>query len=149
MWTEKKSIFLSKVFVIIFLLAVITCMILAPGIIDWVISSSYSARLAGKIPFLLTTYAGGVAAAALLGFLYVLLRRIGAGRVFIEENTASLRYISWFCFIGAAISAASAIYYLPWIAVGIAAGFMGLVARVIKNVFAGAVALQNDAELTI
>jgi len=40
-------------------------------------------------------------------------------------------------------------YWIPWFAVGIAAAFMGLIVRVIKNVVAKAVSLQDDADFTI
>jgi len=99
--------------------------------------------------FLITIYVGSLPAVALLVFLYMLLQRIGNGRVFVKENAACLRYISWCCFAGAIISLISMLYYVPWIALGIAAAFMGLVIRVIKNVFAEAIELQDDSDLTI
>ena len=98
---------------------------------------------------LITIYLGCVPAALLLVFLYSLLHRIGAGDVFISKNVACLRHISWCCFAGAVISLASSSYWIPWLAVGVAAAFMGLIVRVIKNVIAKAVSLQDDADFTI
>lgn len=99
--------------------------------------------------FLITVYAGCVPAALLLVSLFCLLRRIGCGEVFIQKNVESLRHISWYCIIGAVISAVSVIYYFPWVMVAIAAAFMGLIVRVVKNVVARAVSLQDDADFTI
>ena len=99
--------------------------------------------------FLATIYSGSIPAAVLLVLLYVLLHRIGTGEVFISKNTECLRHISWCCFAGAAISLASSVYWIAWFAVGVSAAFMGLIVRVIKNVVAKAVSLQDDADYTI
>ena len=149
MWSDRKSLVLSKICVLIFMALLLICAVCAPWIVRVVIYSSARAYAAGRTLFLLTIYTGCVPGAALLVYMYILLRRIGAERVFIRENTECLRRISWCCFAGAAICVASAFYYVPWLAVGIAAAFMGLVVRVIKNVVAKAVSLQDDADFTI
>jgi len=107
------------------------------------------AQKAGRTLFFITIYVGSIPAATLLAFLYALLHQIGTGHVFINKNVAYLRYISWCCFIGATLCLASTIYYIPWLALGIAAAFIGLVIRVVKNVVAEAVALQDESDLTI
>ena len=149
MWTNSKSLLLSKTCTILFMVLLLVCLIIAPWLVSLFLKTSYSANDVGSIPFFITIYVGGIPATALLVLLYRLLQRIGSGRVFVKENAACLRYISWCCFIGAMISLVSMLYYIPWIALGIAAAFMGLVIRVIKNVFAEAIALQEDTDLTI
>ena len=149
MWNDSKSLILSKIFVIIFMVLLLVVAILAPGFVTSLTKMSALAYTAGKAFFLATIYTGCVPAAGLLVCLYVLLQRISAGGVFVKENVACLRYISWCCFAGAMICFVSALYYVLWLAVGAAAAFMGLIVRVIKNVFAKAVSLQNDADLTI
>jgi len=132
-----------------FMALLLICTITAPRLVAYVMQSSAAAYIAGRSLFLITIYAGCVPAAALLIHLYILLHRIDTERVFVSENTACLRHISWCCFAGAAVCLASAIYYFPWLAVGVAAAFMGLIVRVIKNVVAKAVSLQDDADFTI
>ena len=149
MWSEHKSLLLSKVSVIIFATLLLLCAVFAPWIIDRLLLSSISAYAAGKTLFLATIYSGSVPAAALLACMYLLLHRIGSGQVFISKNTQCLRHISWCCFAGAAICLASSLYYVPWLAIGVASAFMGLIVRVIKNVVAKAVSLQDDADFTI
>jgi len=149
MWNDSKSLILSKICVILFMALLLACAILAPRLVAILIRMSIQAKLAGAALFLYTIYAGSAAAAALLVFLYMLLRRIGAGQVFVRENTAYLRYISWCCFAGALICVVSAYYYVPWLAIGVAAAFMGLIVRVVKNVVAKAVSLQEEADFTI
>ena len=149
MWNDKKSLLLSKICVVLFMALLISCAALAPRIVSRLILVSLQANIMGRTPFLITIYVGFIPAAGLLICLYLLLHRIGEGRVFVGENTTCLRQISWCCFAGAVICLASAIYYVPWVAVGIAAAFMGLIVRVVKNVVAKAVSLQDDADYTI
>jgi len=127
----------------------VTCAFLAPRLVARLMIMSLLAETAGCTMFLITIYTGAIPSAALLVCLHMLLRRIGAGRVFVTENTTYMRYISWCCFAGAAICIASSLYYPPWLAIGVAAAFLGIVMRVLKNVFAKAVSLQEDAELVI
>ena len=56
-------------------------------------------------------------------------------------------FLELFC--GAIISLISTFYYFPWIFIAVAAAFMGLIVRVVKNVVAQAVELKNESELTI
>ena len=149
MWNDSRSLMLSKICVIMFMALLLASAILAPRLVARLMQMSAMAHNAGKGLFMNTIYIGAVPAAALLALLHILLRRIGEGRVFIEENTACLRYISWCCFLGAAICIASAFYYTPWVAVGISAAFMGLIVRVVKNVIAKAVSLQEEADYTV
>ena len=149
MWSEKKSLILSKICVIVVMGLLAASIACAPFLVNLVTNSSIAAAAAGKGLFLATIYTGCVPAATLLICLYLLLHRIGEERVFISANTECLRYISWCCFAGAAICLASAFYYIPWAAVGVAAAFMGLIMRVLKNVVAKAVSLQDDADFTI
>jgi Flp pilus assembly protein TadB len=92
---------------------------------------------------------GAVPAAYLLYSLFRLLRRIETGQVFTADNVELLRRISWSCFAGAIIALISLFYYYPWVFVAVAAAFMGLIVRVVKNVVAQAVELQNEADYTV
>jgi len=149
MWDDNKSLVLSKICVVLFMVLLTAVAILAPQIVSSFVQKSVMAYTVGKTLFLTTIYIGCVPAAALLVFLYILLGRISAGSVFVKENTACLRYISWCCFAGAIICLVSALYYFLWLAISVAAAFMGLIVRVIKNVVAKAVSLQDDANFTI
>jgi len=149
MWNDSKSLTLSKICVILFMALLLACIILAPRMVARLMQMSAMAYNAGSGLFLKTIYIGAIPAAALLVFLFMLLHRIGEGQVFIRENTAYMRFISWCCFAGAAICIASAFYYIPWAAIGVSGAFMGLIVRVVKNVVAKAVSLQDDADLTV
>jgi hypothetical protein len=149
MWNDKKSISLSKLCILLFMCVLIVTAVSAPWLTRWFLNFS-RAELRGVEPFFLATiYTGCIPAVYLLYSLFGLLRRIEAEQVFVTENVECLRRISWSCFAGAGISFVSAFYYFPWVFVAVAAAFMGLIVRVVKNVIAQAVALQNEVDHTI
>ena len=91
---------------------------------------------------------------ACLGFvtLYSLIRlllNIKKDSIFIMPNVKYLRRISWCCIIVSLITLAAGVLYIPYVFVSIAAGFMGLMLRVVKNVMENAVQLREENELTI
>jgi len=149
MWNDKKSISLSKLCIFLFMSVLIGIVVSAPWLIRWFLGFS-RAELKGTEPFFLATiYVGCIPAVILLYSLFSLLRRIEADQVFIKENVECLRRISWSCFMGAGIGFVSVFYYFPWVFVAVAAAFMGLIVRVVKNVVAQAVDLQNEVDYTI
>ncbi|GBF34866.1 hypothetical protein DCCM_3986 [Desulfocucumis palustris] len=149
MWNGKKSIGLSKLCILFFMCVLIATVVSAPWLTRWFLDFSQAGLKGTETFFLATIYVGFVPAAYLLNNLLRLLRRIEAGQVFIAENVERLRRISWSCFIGAGIALVSVFYYFPWFFVVVSAAFMGLIVRVVKNVVAQAVALQNEVDYTI
>jgi hypothetical protein len=149
MWSDKQSLNLSKLCILFFASGLIGVFVSAPWLTRWFLGFS-RAELQGAGPFFLATiYLGAIPAGILLYHLFGLLRRIEREQVFITDNVEYLRRISWSCFAGAGIGGVSAFYYFPWIFVVIAAAFMGLIVRVVKNVLAKAVELQNEVDYTV
>ncbi|HWQ30025.1 MAG TPA: DUF2975 domain-containing protein [Negativicutes bacterium] len=149
MWSGKNSISLSKFCVLAFAILLIGTDISAPWLVSWLMDFSRADLVGKELFFLATIYSGSLPAAVLLFSLYRLLRHIELDKVFIMANVEYLRLISWSSFAGAIICFASTSYYLPWIFVAVAAAFMGLIVRVVKNIIAQAVELKNESELTI
>ncbi len=149
MWNRERSIGLSKLCTILFICVLIATVVSAPWLTRWFLDFTQAGQRGAESYFLTTIYVGAIPAAYLLCNLLRLLRRIEAGQVFITENVECLRRISWSCFLGAGIAFISTFYYLPWIFVFVAAAFMGLIVRVVKNVVAQAVALKNEMDYTI
>lgn len=149
MWNGEKSTSLSKLCILIFMGVLIVIAVTGPWLTRWFIGFS-RAELEETVPyFIATIYTGFFPAAYLLYSLLRLLGRIEAEQVFIKENVELLRRISWSCFVGAAISLVSTFYYFPWVFLFIAASFMGLIVRVVKNVVAKAVELQDEVDYTV
>lgn len=85
----------------------------------------------------------------ILFFLYCLIQNINNNETFTEENIHYLRRISWLCVVETVICLGSAWYYAPWlISAGIAL-FLGLIIRVIKNVFCQAYLIKEENDFTI
>ncbi|MGE5389632.1 MAG: DUF2975 domain-containing protein [Deltaproteobacteria bacterium] len=148
MWSGERSIGLSKFCVLAFMFILLATVVSAPWLTPWFVG--YSETMPGTEKFFMATiYIGAIPAAYLLYSLLQLLRRIEAGQVFITENVECLRRISWSCFAGAGVAATSGFYYPPWLFIFVAAAFMGLIVRVVKNVVAQAVALKDEADYTV
>ncbi len=148
MWTQKSSIRLSLVCTWLFM-AVLACGLvmarpMALAYIHW------GHKPESLLPVLLTAfYICAVPAAVLLWRLRALLTAIDCGKVFVPENVASLRIISWCCFAAAVVCLGCGWIYLPFFFVAVAASFMGLILRVVKNVFMQAMELKQENDYTI
>ena len=91
---------------------------------------------------------------ACLGFVTIyslirLLLNIKQDAIFITPNVRYLRRISWCCIVVSLITLAAGVMYLPYLFICIAAGFVGLMLRVVKNVMESAVQIKEENELTI
>ena len=88
-------------------------------------------------------------ALAILYCLHRLLKNISEESIFINQNVIILRIISFLCYALAIICLISGFFYLPFIIVAIAAAFIALIIRVIKNVFFTAIAIKDENDMTI
>lgn len=147
-WSRDNSIILSKVCILVFACAGILSAIWLPAVLDGIVQRR---RLYGngRICLLVSFYALLAPASIALGYLYRLLLNIGRDEVFVDSNVKCLRRISWACYLAAAICMVSAFYYYPFAMAAAAACFMGLILRVVKNVFAEAVAIKEENDFTI
>ena len=78
-----------------------------------------------------------------------MLKRISKQEIFTAENVKVLRVISWCCFGIAALSFFLAFFRMLAFFVGFAAGFFGMIMRVLKNVFELAVEMRQENDFTI
>ena len=107
------------------------------------------ATLRFRIVMLTSMYIGVLLAICALYGLIKLLHNITADKVFISENVSFLRLISWCCFGAALVTVVASFEYFPVIIISIAAAFVGLILRVVKNVMQAAVELKEENDLTI
>lgn len=148
MWTKDYSIRLSVFFTRFFLVLLAAGLFLAPQVVGWFIESAggrpvYTVRICAAF------YCCAGPAAVLLLSLDRLLAGISLGEVFTAGNIALLRRCSWCCMIVAAICLlfTAALFY--FLLVAAAAAFIGLILRVVKNVFQQAMALKEENDYTI
>lgn len=147
-WNFNHSLSLSIWCTRLAMAFVVLCAVMSSHIVAWYIQAAGRSPQLQR-PILLALLISVIPAMGALFLLYRLLLNIRAERVFVDENVTLLRRISWFCFLAAIIMLASARFYLVFLLVGVACAFMGLILRVVKNVFQQAVILKSENELTI
>lgn len=152
MWNDQNSLALSKWSVRIFFAILVALDIGGYWIVTWFINfSRYEPinDLRHGILFMVTLYTVSVPAYLVLYCLYRLLSNIGEGEIFIPQNVKALRVCSWCCVAAALLCLASSFYYVPFLAVCVAAAFMALIVRIIKNVFEQALLMKAELDLTV
>lgn len=153
MWKSKHSVILSLVVCFIVAAVLIVSLFAAPYILNTVFSnwrglSPLAFQKVMKTIFICyypSAILGLVALAALIKMLF----NIKKEQIFIKPNIDCLRIISWCCFIVCAICLLGLKVYFSLIFVCAAAGFMGLILRVVKNVMQSAIELKDENDLTI
>lgn len=149
MWDHRRSILLSKIGVVAFAVLIGAGAVYAPWMVRYVVEVSQAGLEGKEIFFYLTLYGGCIPALAMLCELYRILQRISGNQVFVRENVAGLRRVSWCSILGGGICLVSMLYYLPFGVIAFAAAFVGVIVRVVKNVLAKAVELKEEADFTI
>ncbi len=81
--------------------------------------------------------------------LGALLGSIRKSVVFIMTNVLRLRLLSWCCGYVALATFITGLLYFPLLIISLCALFMCIILRVVKNVFAAAVEMKKENELTI
>ena len=148
MKAHTKSARLTLCLTFLILIAVMAAAVTLPWLTDWYI------RKTGRDEDLRTVimtvcYICLPAALAALYSLIRLLKNILVGEIFIQGNVLHLRLLSWYCGAVSLITLAAGYFYLPFYLVGLAAIFFTLILRVIKNVFAAAIEIKTENELTV
>ena len=81
--------------------------------------------------------------------LVAILRRVRSELVFTQKTVSLIRYLSWGCmFIAVACLAVVYYFHMAYI-LTLAAGFLGLCLRVVKNVLETATEIKNENDLTV
>lgn len=81
--------------------------------------------------------------------LHKMLHNIQNGIVFSAENTSALRLVSWACFFAAVFFLIGACIWPVLIFAAGVTGFLGLFARVIKNMLTEAIIIKEENDFTI
>ena len=148
MWNSKKSVMLSLVFTRIVMVLVVAVGFVTPMMVDAYLEyTSRGTELWGLL--LATVYGCCVPALVALFSLDRLLANIKRSHVFLDANVSYLRWISWCCFfVSLVLMPAAFSIRVLWV-VAVAAAFIGLILRVVKNVIEEAVVLKSENDLTI
>ena len=147
-WSKNSSIELSRACVILFMILLAALDIGCYWAVGWFVRLRLMNRDSVFL-MMATIYLCSVFGWALLVRLWQLLQNIRAQLVFDMRNVHLLRQVSWCCVGAGAVCLVSCLYYLPFIAVAIAAGFMALIVRIVKNIFQQAIDMKSELDLTI
>ena len=147
-WDDQKSITLTRVVVAAAIAGSAVMTACGPWLVRWMVNAHALAPASGPV-LLGMGYVCAVLALVMLVSLYKFLRCIEGGEVFVPANVTALRRISWCCVGAAAVCLAAACIYLPFVFLGVAAAFMALIVRVLKNAFAQAVRMKDELDYTV
>lgn len=149
-WTEKKSIALSR-----WITAIFTILLAAADLGGWWLvqfvcdNVVHSHGAAGVWGLMIGLYLCSVPGYLLLAGLYRLLANLERDRVFIAENVLLLRRVSWCCVFAAVICLCISPVWPSLFLVAVAAAFMALIVRVVKNVFVRAIGMKDELDYTV
>ena len=153
MWSKNKSVVLSIVVCFVFAAVLTAGVLVGP----WAVKQWFQLYRGWEgedlrhmvVLFNACFYPSAVFAYVTLYSLLRLLVNIRQEQVFVKANVRYLQRISWCCFAVALITAIGGVQYLPFWFIAIAAAFVGLMLRVVKNVMENAVEIKAENELTI
>ena len=149
-WTEKNSILLSRVMVAVFTVTLLCCDVGGWWLVRFVCENVMNDHgQAGSYELLAGLYLCSIPAYSLLYSLYRLLQNMEKNRVFIAENVVLLRRVSWCCVLAALICLCITPVWPSLFLVAVAAAFMALIVRVVKNVFVHAIGMKDELDYTV
>ena len=146
-WTQKASLRLTTIINWVAFATVVFLMFFIPVMARWYDDVSMTPPIFLPLCICLYLSAGqGLVVPLTLGRL---LHNLNRDRIFVTQNVTCLRIISWCCFGISLVFLGLAWFRSLGLLVAFAAAFFGLILRVLKNVFARAVTLQEEADYTI
>ena len=151
-WDDHKSITLTRYVVALAILASVVMTVSGPWLVRWLVDTHILQHTGPvvEVTLLVLGYLCAALAFWMLYNLYRFLQRLEQGQVFVPQTVQALRRISWCC-MGAAVLClpAGVLIYLPFAFLAVAAGFMALLVRVLKNAFEQAVRMKDELDYTI
>lgn len=147
---KDKSLILSQILVKLCYAVVLACCVFAPMLVNYYNEKTAHIHAENVVtPLLVTLYCCVPFAVGALVCLDLLLLNISRGEPFIAKNVTLLRIISYCCF-GVAIAFIYFAVLRPFaFAIVFAAGFFGIILRVVKNCFKKAVEIREENDATI
>ncbi len=143
----KKSLMVTLIIDRIAILCWIACIPLVPLMARWY--DSYSNKEPIFVQFIVFVYLAMIPAGEIIYLLNSLLSNIKDGQIFDKMNVKCLRIISYCCFVISALSAVFMVWRFLAVIVALAFAFMGLLLRVLKNVFEQGVVMREENDLTV
>ena len=145
---KDKSILLSQICLIVFAVLLLLMDIFMFPVTRWYFGTRFPGDTVYTI-IVTVLYICTVIGWIFLIFMWRLLANLRKEMVFVEENVKLMRIVSWLCVLVALVTAVGGVFYRAFLFVAIAAAFMALIVRIVKNVFQQAIAMKSELDLTI
>ncbi|MDE6775874.1 MAG: DUF2975 domain-containing protein [Ruminococcus sp.] len=152
MWTKTKSLFLSRILTVCTAGVFLILTFFVPALSRWYEQVSAGSGFFGNnifMPVCIGLYIAEIFAFAALWNLHRLLENINKGIVFDDCNSRCLRRISWSCMFAGIIFTVIGLWRFVFLMAAFMAFMLGLVMRVLKNVFEKAVEIKSENDFTI
>lgn len=152
MWTKTKSLLLSRILTVIVAAIFILIAFVLPLMVEfYAFISEPIGLLKGDIfiPLCTGLYIAIALALAALFFMHRLLDNISKDIVFDNSNTKCLRIIAWCCILAASDFFILCLWRYIFAMPAVVVMMLGLVMRVLKNVFEKAVEIKSENDFTI
>ena len=151
-WSDMRSLKLSKLLTYSLMVMLVVAFVCIPFISRWYISISANDSIIKSdafIPVCIMLVICDIFGIVAANKLRDLIANIGKSEVFIEKNSQNLRVISWCCiFVGVTFSVFG-LWRISFFLGAFFDLFMGIIMRVLKNVFEKAVSIKNENDLTV
>jgi len=153
--SSKASVILSLILSVVFFVAIIFGAFIMPFFVDMLVGTPQEIALRpffiaeGETFILIVAYL--VLAVAMLAdvLLFLLLMRVRSELVFTEKSVSLIRGVSWCAFAIGILFMALTYYFKLALIVAVAAVFLSLCLRVVKNVIEKATEIKCENDLTV
>ena len=153
--SRKMSITLSMIIAAAFGVVCISGVFLMPKLVEMLIDLPDNIGNRGAITdgerMLILIIAYAVLAVTMIAvvMMFLLLMRVYHGKVFTPQSVGFIRGVSWSCFLLCLFFGILGTYFQLSIIVALAAIFLGLCLRVVKNVIEEATEIKMENDLTV
>ena len=155
LWNSKKSIILTKFCILALMVISVIMMFCGRYLISRFLSMTGGAKIniSKELSLYIITFISyilGIIAQVTLFCMFKFVTNLEKDLVFIPQNIKWLRFISFGCLsAGLLLIIVTVVYHNLYLIFSLAALFMMLIVRVIKNAFEQAVKMKEELDLTI
>ena len=155
LWNSKKSIILTKFCILALMVISVIMMFFGRYLISRFLSITGGAKIniSKELSLYIITFISyilGIIAQVTLFCMFKFVTNLEKDLVFIPQNIKWLRFISFGCLsAGLLLIVVAVVYHKLYLIFSLAALFMMLIVRVIKNAFEQAVKMKEELDLTI
>lgn len=155
LWNSKKSIILTKFCILALMVISVIMMFCGRYLISrfLIMTGGAKINISKELSLYIITFISyilGIIAQVTLFCMLKFVTNLEKDLVFIPQNIKWLRFISYGCLsVGLLLIIVTVVYHKLYLIFSLAALFMMLIVRVIKNAFEQAVKMKEELDLTI